>query len=237
MNRLDRFHKDGSEDAAAASPVASKGPAVPPKLPTMERYVAPVPDDREFASTACPNCATPIDDLTPYSTACKTCEQPIVVKAGEDGKWHLLREDDMAAFAEDEEQVLAQRYEAEEAMLREAGFLIGDRSVDVVDEADYQETLEGLAGGRSDRGTITQVVALLIREPERHREKDAVRVEVDGAIVGYIGKWDAKDIQPLMRRLEAEGTPAWVRGNIVGGWADDGGDEAFRIRLDALPSK
>jgi hypothetical protein len=237
MNRLNRFRKDDPGDAQEAKPATPAAPLVAPELPTVKRYVPPAPDDRSFASTACPNCATPIKDLTPYSTKCETCGQPIVVKSGEDGQWHLLREDDMAAFAEDQENVLEHRYESEEAALREAGFLIGDRNVDVVDEADYQETLERLAGGRSERGTITQVVALLNREPTRAHEKDAVRVTVDGETVGYVGKWDAKDLQPLMLRLEKDGSPAWVRGNIVGGWADDGGDEAFRIRLDALPTE
>jgi hypothetical protein len=237
MNRLDRFRKHDSDDTQDAAPATPAAPLVPPELPTVKKYAPPAPDDMPFASTACPNCATPIKDLTPYTTKCETCGQLIVVKSGEDGEWHLLREDDMSTFAEGQQDVLEQRYETEEAALRKAGFIIGDRSVDVVDEADYQEKLEQLAGGRSERGTITQVVALLNRDPTRPHEKDAVRVSVDDETVGYIGKWDAKDLKPLMVRLEKEGVPAWVRGNIVGGWADDGGDEAFRIRLDALPSK
>ena len=38
-----------------------------------------------------------------------------------------------------------------------------------------------------------------------------------------------------MLKLQKAGHPAWVRGTIVGGWEDDSGDEAFRIRLDGLP--
>ena len=159
MNRLNRFHRDDPGDAQEARPATPDTPLVPPQLPTVKRYVAPAPDDRPFASTACPNCATPIKDLTPYSRECETCGQPIVVKSGEDGQWHLLREDDMAAFAEDQENILEHRYEGEEAALREAGFLIGDRSVDVVDEAEALPP--GVAGGIPESAVQVVIVAVV----------------------------------------------------------------------------
>ncbi len=159
----------------------------------------------------------------------------IVVRRGEDGQRHLLREADVEAFDESQEQIRAESYAVDEAALLEAGFLIGDQQVDVVEESHYQEVLERLAGGRSGSGAMKPVIALLSREPDHPHDKNAVRVDVDGETVGYIEKWDAKAIQPLMQRLEKAGRPAWVRGTIVGGWEDDRGDDTFRIRLDGLP--
>ena len=104
-----------------------------------------------------------------------------------------------------------------------------------VEEADYQEVLERLAGGRSSGGAMTAVAALLSREPGHPHDKNAIRVDVGNETVGYIEKWNAKEVRPLMQKLEQAGRPAWVRGWVVGGWEDDRGDTNFRIRLDSLP--
>ena len=92
-----------------------------------------------------------------------------------------------------------------------------------------------MAGGRTRFGAMKPVIALLSREPDHPHDKNAVRVDVDGETVGYVEKWDAKAIQPLMLKLQKAGHPASVRGTIVGGWEDDSGDEAFRSDLDGLP--
>ena len=228
---------DGDHEAAAelATPIPSGADLVPPSLPHLDRHDPAPLDDRPYATTVCPYCDAPQEPLPRRTTKCKVCGEPIVVKGGEDGKRHLLREDDMQAFEQEQERIRTERYEHDEAVLVEAGFLIGERNVDVVEESDYQAALEKLAGGRSQFGAMVEVVALLSREPDHPHDKNAVRVSVGGETVGYIEKWDAKDIQPLMLKLEAAGHPAWVRGTVVGGWADDSGSEAFRIRLDALP--
>jgi hypothetical protein len=82
---------------------------------------------------------------------------------------------------------------------------------------------------------MTAVVALLSREPNHPHDKNAVRIDVGDETVGYIEKVNARQIQPLMQKLEKAGRPAWVRAWIVGGWEDDPGDDNFRIRLDSLP--
>ena len=176
-----------------------------------------------------------VKPLPRETVTCESCGEPIVVLSGEDGQWHLLREAEVKAFFDEQEQIRADSYEQDEAALLEAGFLIGDQQVDVVEEADYQQVLERLAGGRSRTGAMKPVVALLTREPDHPHDKNAVRVDVDGETVGYIEKWNAKSIQPLLLKLQKAGRPAWVRGTIVGGWEDDSGDDAFRIRLDGLP--
>ncbi|MFV2063777.1 MAG: HIRAN domain-containing protein [Chloroflexota bacterium] len=228
---------NGEHDAAAEPAPARLAAAdlVPPALPHLESR-DPVPlDDRPYASTVCPYCDAQQKPVPRETSKCETCGEAIVVKGGEDGKRYLLREDEMEAFEQRQEQTRSDRYERDEAVLTDAGFLIGERSVDVVEESDSQAVLEKLAGGRSRFGAAKEVVVLLSREPDHPHDKNAVRVSVEGETVGYIEKWDAKDIQPLMLKLEKAGHPAWVRGTVVGGWSDDGGSESFRIRLDALP--
>ena len=229
-------HESATAPVASSAPVVDPADLVPPKLPHVELHDPAAAHARTYASKICPTCQAPLTSLPRTTVVCHDCGNPIVVLDGEDGRWHLLREDEVSAFDARQEEIRAERYAADEAILREAGFLIGDQPVDVVEEADYQDVLERLAGGRSRSGAMSQVVALLSREPGHRHDKNAIRVDVDGETVGYIEKWNAKSIQPLMQKLEREGRPAWVRGTIVGGWDHDQGDDSFRIRLDGLPA-
>ena len=233
LHKLLNGESDQESESVPATP--SSAHLVPPNLPHLQNHDPAADHKRTFASKECPSCQTPVKPLPHETVMCKACREPIVVLSGEDGQWHLLREADVKAFDERQEQIRTESYAADEAALLEAGFLIGDQQVDVVEESHYQEVLERLAGGRSHSGAMKPVIALLTREPDHPHDKNAVRVDVDGETVGYIEKWDAKAIQPLMQKLEQAGRPAWVRGTIVGGWEDDGGDDTFRIRLDGLP--
>jgi uncharacterized protein YidB (DUF937 family) len=166
---------------------------------------------------------------------CETCGEPIIVKSGEDGQWHLLREADIAAFEDHQEQIREEHFKVDQDALLEAGYLAGDQQVNVADESDYQDVLAKLAGGRSQSGAMKAVIALLSREPDHPHDKNAVRIDVGDETVGYVEKVNAKQIQPLMQKLEKAGRQAWVRAWIVGGWEDDPDDDNFRVRLDSLP--
>jgi len=233
LHELLHGDSDGESESVPATP--NPDHLVPPALPRLGSQDPAAAHKRGYASKVCPSCEAPIEKLSRSTTPCKTCGEPIVVKSGEDGQWHLLREADIMAFEERQDEVRAERFKVDEQALLEAGFLIGDQQVDVVDEADYQEVLGRMAGGRSSRGAMKAVIALLSREPDHPHDKNAIRVDVDSETVGYIEKWNAKEIQPLMQKLEKAGRPAWVRAWIVGGWEDDRGDDNFRIRLDSLP--
>ncbi len=232
----DQGHESAAAPVPPTVPALTPADLVPPALPHLELHDPASAHARTYASKVCPTCQAPLKPLPRTTVVCDTCGNPIVVLDGEDGRWHLLREDEVKAFDARQEEIRTERYAADELALREAGFLIGDQQVDVVEEEDHQEVLERLAGGRSESGAMKQVVALLTREPDHPHDKDAIRVDIDGETVGYIEKWNAKSIQPLMQRLEREGRPAWVRGTIVGGWDHDQGDESFRVRLDSLPT-
>jgi len=236
MGWLHRLLNGESEDESESVPaVPNPEHLVPPALPQLASHDPAAAHRRTYASKACPSCDAPIHQLERTTFLCEACDRPIVVKSGEDGRWHLLREADVMAFEEDQERLRVESYEADQTALLEAGFLTGEVQVDVVAESDYQEALEQLVGGRSKSGAMKAVIALLSREPEHPHEKNAIRVDVGSETVGYIEKWNAKEIQPLMQKLEKAGRPAWVRAWVVGGWEDDGGDDAFRIRLDGLP--
>lgn len=230
------LHGESDAESESAPAVPNPQHLVPPALPKLQGQDPAAAHKRGYASKDCPSCGARVNELPRETTTCETCGEPIVVKTGEDGQWHLLREADFMAFEARQEQIRAESFKADQEALLEAGFLIGDVQVDVVEASDYQDALVRLGGERSRAGSIEPVVALLSREPDHPHNKDAVRVDVGDATVGYIGKVDAKQIQPLMQRLEKAGRPAWVRGWVVGGWEGDPGDNNYRIRIDSLPA-
>lgn len=233
------LHKllSGESDSEPPSVTATPNPAhlVPPALPHLGSHDPAGDHKRGFASKVCPSCQVPVKELSHTTQLCEACGKPIVVKSGEDGLWHLLREADAKAFEQRQEQLRIERYELDEQALLEAGFLAGDYHVDVDGESDYQDVLERMAGGLTRTGVMKEVIALLSREPDHPHDKNAIRVDVDSETVGYLEKVNAREIQPLMLRLEQAGRPAWVRAWIVGGWEGDHGSNNYRVRVDGLP--
>jgi hypothetical protein len=229
------LHGEGESEPESIPVVPNPEHLVPPALPKLGMQDPAAAHKRTYASKVCPSCEAKVKELPHETVACENCGQPIVVKTGEDGRWHLLREADLRDFEAQQEQIRNERSTADEEALLEAGFLSGDVQVDVDHESDHQDELKRLAGERSRAGSIEPVVALLTREPGHANDKNAIRVDVGNATVGYIQKLSAKEIQPLMQRLEKAGRPAWVRGWVVGGWEDDRSDNNYRIRLDSLP--
>jgi hypothetical protein len=227
----------GESDSESASVQATPNPAhlVPPVLPDLGRHDPAADHKRGFASKTCPSCEAPVKELSRTTQSCEACGKAIVVMSGEDGQWHLLREADAKAFEERQEQIRIESYKRDEEALLEAGFLAGDYHADVDGESAYQDVLERMAGGRSRTGVMKEVIALLSREPDHPHDKDAIRVDVDSETVGYLEKVNAREIQPLMQRLERSGRPAWVRAWIVGGWEGDKGSHNYRVRIDGLP--
>jgi hypothetical protein len=90
---------------------------------------------------------------------------------------------------------------------------------EVVGESSYQDALLAVAGGRTPDGTAVRLVtAQLVREPSNPHNRNAVRVDVGGAIVGYLPREDAKRFHRLLAELEADGLPATCRASLTGGW-------------------
>jgi hypothetical protein len=233
LHKLLHGESDGESESVPAVPNPEH--LVPPALPHLGSQDPAAAHKRTFASKVCPSCEAPIKEPPHATVPCETCGEPIVVKSGEDGQWHLLREADVTDFEDRQEQIRTDSFKVDEEALLEAGFLIGDVQVDVVGESDYQAALEKLAGGPSRSGVMDAVIALLSREPDHPHEKNAIRVDLGDETVGYIEKWNAREVQPLMQKLEKAGRPAWVRAWIVSGWEDDRGDNNYRIRIDSLP--
>lgn len=76
------------------------------------RLLAVVPvGEREYASTACPNCQTKLDPLPKSKASCRSCGRPVYVRSGPDNRRYLLCEEDLPMM----EMAWAAHYAGEEA--------------------------------------------------------------------------------------------------------------------------
>lgn len=115
------------------------------------------------------------------------------------------------------------------------GIVVGSDSYDceVVGESRYQRALETIAGGRGEDGARHKCHAVLRPEPDNPHDSNAVRVEVDGALVGYLPRGTAEEFTAEMNLLGYR--LAVCNALVVGGWKATKKQKAghFGILLDA----
>ncbi|MEZ5955804.1 MAG: hypothetical protein R3C27_01135 [Hyphomonadaceae bacterium] len=114
----------------------------------------------------------------------------------------------------------------------------GDFAVDVVGELRRQDVLAAIVERHGRSGCTLTVDALLILEDANPHDANAVRIEIDGALVGYL----SRDIARRYRAdLAAAGTPSVTvkcKARIVGGFETARGERAyFGVRLDLPPMR
>lgn len=94
----------------------------------------------------------------------------------------------------------------------------GSYHFEVVGESHYQPALRRVAGPRSEDGVRAECIAMLCREPNNPHDPNAVRVEVNGATVGYVPRDMAPDVQEALTELwRKHGERIAVNAVIVGG--------------------
>ena len=102
---------------------------------------------------------------------------------------------------------------------RKATLYTGTETLEVAGESHYQEVLWSIVGGwRSDR-VRHDTVAVLIPDPDNQYDSDAIKVVVEGNLVGYLSSDDAAIYLPGLLRLMDRSTNRLValHGIVVGG--------------------
>lgn len=95
---------------------------------------------------------------------------------------------------------------------------------DIVGEQSYQSNLKKIAGKKETESKYVQVVANIISEPSNPYDKNAIKVEINGLIVGYISKNEA---QAMSGRKINKAIPAVING----GWKDDKSEGSYGVKL------
>lgn len=120
--------------------------------------------------------------------------------------------------------------------------LEGGGEVETVGEAQYQDALERICGGKwtDPTGCWDMLVrAWLRRERDNRYDPNAVVVNVGEAKVGYLNREDAKRYGDMLESLERNHLVGCCDARIRGGWdRGDGDTGTFGIFLDlAAPPK
>jgi hypothetical protein len=120
----------------------------------------------------------------------------------------------------------------------EAAIVLGGQdTLEVVGESQYQDDLWWLVGGVSVDRIRCAVTASLVPEPDNHFDSNAVKVVIDGRLVGYLARHDAAVYLPGIQRLMARHRrPIGLTGHIVGGGQRNDGLGMLGVFLDHNPA-
>lgn len=106
-------------------------------------------------------------------------------------------------------------------------------AIDVVGESHYQNDLEKICGGRTEKGHKFETQAYLFHEDDNPHDNKAIVVVIDGMIVGYLDRQNAREIRKLLAAAGFAGHPATCAALIVGGWDRGKSDKGhFGVKLD-----
>lgn len=120
-----------------------------------------------------------------------------------------------------------------EGMLN-AALLEGYEDLEVVGESHRQDNLWRLLGGqhRPEVHVRMDVYALLLAEDGNPYDANAVSVWIDGLMVGYLPRDQARRLRPgLLALQEREGKPIALQGVVVGGGMRDDGPGRLGVFL------
>ena len=109
----------------------------------------------------------------------------------------------------------------------------GTFSLNTVGESYYQAALKGICGEPTYEGYEKVVEARLIHEDNNKYDTKAIRVDIEGQVVGYLSRKTAKLYRKRMQENSYSGSIVRCRALIVGGWDRGGGDTGnYGVKLD-----
>lgn len=120
----------------------------------------------------------------------------------------------------------------------EATLYPGDDPLEVVGESHYQDVLWRIVGGRRSEPVRYETEAVLEPEPENPNDPNAIKVLMDGSLVGYLSREDAAVYRPgLIRLIETSPTGCVaLEASIVGGGPRSDGIGFLGVFLDHDPA-
>lgn len=94
----------------------------------------------------------------------------------------------------------------------------------IVGEGSYQKNLKKIAGPKEEMSKFHECTARITSEPTNKFDKNAVKVEIDGLLVGYLSRGDAQ-------KLAGKRINRTVDAVIDGGWDDDIDEGQYGVKL------
>lgn len=113
---------------------------------------------------------------------------------------------------------------------------LGDYEFEVVGESRYQAALRRIAGDHGERSAEAVCVAHLVMDDRNPHDNKAVVVRVDGAVVGYMSRDDARSFRRRLSAKRLAGMTTTCSACVVGGGTRKNGEAlSYGIRLDMEP--
>lgn len=97
-------------------------------------------------------------------------------------------------------------------------------SYNIVGEQSYQNNLKKIAGPKEEESKFFECYAKVSSEPFNQYDKNAVKVEINGLLVGYLSKSEAAK---LSGKVVNKNVPAV----IDGGWKDEESTGSYGVKL------
>ena len=98
-------------------------------------------------------------------------------------------------------------------------------------DAEHQEALAAVVGGRTRESAHHECTAFLVPEPERLDVPGSVAVHVAGYKVGYLSAGEGERYRRFLAST-GRSSPALCDAVITGGWVREEGEGYFSVRLD-----
>ena len=115
--------------------------------------------------------------------------------------------------------------------------LDGQDDLEVVGELAYQAVLWRLCGETVGDRVRYDIVAVLVPEPANPYDANAIAVQIDGQVVGYLPRATAQEYLPgLQHVMSVRGSYVALRGVIVGGGYYDDGPGRLGVWLEHDPA-
>lgn len=120
----------------------------------------------------------------------------------------------------------------------EATLYTGDETLEVVGESNYQEALWKIVGARRGDRVRYDASAVLLPEPDNRFDANAIKVLINGHLVGYLSRQDAVAYGPGLLALMNESANGLVAldATIVGGGQRSDGPGFLGVFIDHDPA-
>lgn len=109
-------------------------------------------------------------------------------------------------------------------------------SIEVVGVSRRQDAIAGIFDHHGRSGRTLTIDATLVLENANPHDANAVRVEIDGALIGYLSRDNARRYRADLAAASASQATVRCKARIVGGFQTETGERAhFGVRLDLPP--
>jgi hypothetical protein len=109
-------------------------------------------------------------------------------------------------------------------------------SIEVVGVSRWQDAIAAIVDSHGRSGRTLTIDAALVLENANPHDANAVRVEIDGELIGYLSRDNARRYRADLVAAGASQAIVRCKARIVGGFQTETGERAhFGVRLDLPP--